>query len=134
MLVINRWADLALITDPAIMRLLAKRRDQLQDYDEPADFGGIHMVEPGDSITDVEEAVQFPIATNSVDGARYPDPAYVPAWEWIEHHGTFWEAPYVLSDDGAGFILIVPDADGIDLELLALCRRDATTPETPTDA
>jgi len=38
-----------------------------------------------------------------------------------------FEAPIILSDDGFGIVLIVPDIEGVDLELLDLLRHDVTT-------
>jgi len=41
--------------------------------------------------------------------------------------GGVCEAPIILSDDGFGIVLIVPDIEGVDPELLDLLRRDAST-------
>jgi len=38
-----------------------------------------------------------------------------------------FEAPIILSDDGFGVALIVPDIEGVDPELLDLLRRGAST-------
>lgn len=129
MQIIRTWAELAVSlnahVDPALKHLLELRREQLQEFCELSGLGSIYIIQPGDSIATIEAALAFPIATNPVDGARYPDPAFIPAWEWIENHGTFWEAPFVLCDDGSGFILIVPDTPGVDPELLNLIRTFA---------
>ncbi|EXS68113.1 hypothetical protein [Sphingobium sp. Ant17] len=128
--VIRTWAALAVLldthTDPALKRLLALRRDQLLELGELSDLGSIYLIEPGDSLASIETSIGFPVASNPIDGLRYPDPSFTPAWEWIENHGTLWEAPFVLCDDGSGFILIVPDEPGIDPQLLELIRTFAT--------
>jgi hypothetical protein len=97
--------------DGAIKRLLTLRRDQLSEHID-TDIGELAhwiVVEPGDGIADLETAAGYPIITN-------------PAFEWIMDHGGFYELPTVLSDDGFGVILIVPDLEGIDPALLTLCR------------
>jgi hypothetical protein len=116
---IKAWSDLTDITDIPIRHLLEQRREQLAEFGEPADLGGFYIIEPGDTLPAIEQSIGFPIAT------RFPDPAFVPTWEWIENHGTFWEAPFVLCDDGSGFLLLVPDRPDIDAELLALMRAYA---------
>lgn len=121
---IQTWAALSALLeqepDPYFIRFLTLRRQQLEAFGELSDLGGIYLVQPGDSIPDVERAVGFPIASGPIDGVRYPDPDFQPGWEWIERHPTFWEAPFVLSDDGSGFILIVLDRPDIDEALRAM--------------
>lgn len=46
---------------------------------------------------------------------------------------ALYEIPYVLSDDGSGVVLIVPDCEGVDSVLLALAR-DHAVPAAECDA
>jgi hypothetical protein len=120
---------LALVSslDPLLQRLLRQRADQLvgEGYD-PFDLVTFAVVEPGDRLDALEAALGLPIATNLVDGTRYGgDPDYVPSAEWIADHGGLFELVYVLSDDGAGVAIFVPDREGIDPTLLSLCRTFA---------
>ncbi len=106
--ILHTWAELeALPADPTLRSLLDLRRDQLIEHGELSELGCIVIIQPGDTLEAVEAAVSFPIATNIIDGIRFPDPAFMPAWEWTLRHGIYWEVAYVLSDDGSGFVLIV---------------------------
>lgn len=115
--ILRTWAELAewldRPTDPAIASLLQMRRDQLIDCGDLTDIGTFVIVEPGDTLADIELALGFPI---TMGGA--------PTWEWVVRHGAIFEAPVIVSD-GFGHVLIVPDAIGIDPDLLALCRAKA---------
>lgn len=115
--IIRTWAELAdwlaQPSDPDIAFLLQRRRDELLDCGELNEIGTFAIVEPRDALTDVELALGFPIR---IDGA--------PTWEWVMRHGSIFEAPFIVSD-GFGHVLIVPDVEGIDTRLLALCRDHA---------
>lgn len=121
MIIIHSWHQLAeRPVDSDTLTLLLTRRDQMIEYGDLEELGTFIIVQAGDSFNDVELAVGFPILT---EGA--------PNWEWIERHGStfetgsIFEAPIVLTDDGYGHVLIVPDTDEIDPALLALCRDHA---------
>lgn len=110
--------------DRDLKRLLARRRDQLL-----ADTGGdcdlkelalFVVVEPGDSLPAIEEAAGYPVVT---DGG----------FEWVERHGRWFEAVTILSDDGFGTVLVVPDSQGVDATLLE-CLREEAEPEQPSTA
>jgi len=117
-------ADPAL--DPRLRALLAARARQLADDTEPdLDLGELahfHAVEPGDGPADAAAALGFPPDVNVVDGSRLGDPGFTPSWEWAEDHGGWFELAFVLSDDGFGHVLLVPDRPDTDPRLLALCR------------
>jgi hypothetical protein len=100
---------------PAVKSLLTLRRDQLDDYgyDDLGELAHFIVVEPGDLLATVEQAVGFPLANN-------------PPWEWVMDHGRLFEAPIVLSDDGFGTVLIVPEVTGVDPILLQLLRDNVT--------
>lgn len=115
--------------DPALRTLLALRARQLEDDTDPdVELGNLahfHAVGPGDVMDDVKGSLGFPVDINLVDGCRFGDPEFVPCWEWIEHHGGWFELAFVLSDDGFGHILLVPDRPTTDPRLLAVCREYA---------
>lgn len=116
--IIRTWPELAdwlgRPADTDIATLLRLRRDQLIDCGDLTEIGTFVIVEPGDALADIELALGFPI---TMEGS--------PTWEWVMRHGSIFEAPIILTDDGFGHVLIVPDADGIDPNLLALCRANA---------
>jgi hypothetical protein len=124
MLIITDADELALaLASPLpenIKALLALRRDQLlSDTNGEYELGELAhwvIVAQGDALPAIEAAANYPIA---------PDPP----WEWVLDHDGIFEAPIILSDDGFGVVLIVPDEPGIDPILIAMLRRDAQRAE-----
>lgn len=118
----TRALDLPL--DITLRALLLRRMSQLTGYDshDLGDLANFLVVQEGDTATQAEAEVGFPILTNFVDGQRFGDPEFTPSWEWIEDHGGWFELVYVLTDDGFGWVLFVEDRAGVDPELLALCH------------
>ena len=127
MLTIRDPTDADRIGDPSIRSLVRQRLAEVLDG-EPYDrdtHGDFVVAEPGDTAAQVEEAAGVPILTNPFDGSRFGSPDFAPVCEWIEDHGGCYEAYFLFSDDGAGVAIFVPDSEGIDAELLALCRQFA---------
>lgn len=92
--------------DDGLKRLLILRRDQLLEYpdyqlDELACF---IVAERGDTVEQIEAQAGMPLIS-------------APAFEWVHDHGGWLEAPTVLSDDGFGIVLFVPDREEIDPQL-----------------
>lgn len=103
--------------DPAIKTLLALRRDQLlHDTTGDYDLGNLAhfvVIEPCDSIADVEAAANYPLFTE-------------PAFEWVEDHGQWIEGVVILSDDGFGIAIFAPDIEGVDPTMLSILRDNLT--------
>ncbi|WP_165323542.1 hypothetical protein [Rhizorhabdus phycosphaerae] len=120
MIVLQSWAavEAALKTplDAGLKSILRDRNAQLSGYDGIATFV---IIEPEDDPGQIEP----PPLINLVDGFRFGDSGFTPSWEHIQDHGGWFELTYVLSDDGFGHIVLVPDAEGIDANLLKLCRN-----------
>ena len=93
--IIRTWPEMAdWLEQPAninIAALLRPRRDQLIECGDLTEIGTFVIVEPGDGLADMELALGFPI---TMDGS--------PTWEWVIRHGSIFEAPIILSDDGCG--------------------------------
>lgn len=108
--------------DDALIRLLTRRRDQLlSDTDGRYDIAElVHIIvaEPGDSIATIETTAGYPIIRS-------------PIFEWVALHGAWFEGIAVLSDDGFGIAMFVPDDDRIDPELLSLMREQAEPANLP---
>lgn len=81
------------------------------------DLATFVLVDSNDDVTTITEIVGFAIDSD------------FPPWEWVLDHSGTWEAPIITSDDGSGFILIVPDIDGIDTTLRDLLRSRAEAAE-----
>lgn len=106
MQVIRTEAELAAITDPTLRPILERFVDML-------DLATIFICQRGATLASIEQARGQPFA----------------CWEFIEEHpGGWFEAAFVLSDDGAGHIVLMPDRPCIDPDLLDLCRANATKP------
>jgi len=119
MLKIQNLSELNLVTDVDILDLLRLRFHQLDMN------ASIFIVEPNDAISDIEEAIGFCILTNLFDDVRFPDPDFVPCFEVLEDHGTFYEMLFILSDgDDDAIEIFIPKA-GVDPLLLAMCSQFA---------
>jgi len=113
------------IGDPDIRQLVERRFHEIcagEPYDRDV-HGEMIVVEPGDSLCDLENETGLPIATNPFDDVRFPDPAFTPVCEALEEHAACYEMTFILTDDGCGVSLFIPKQLGIDAELLALCAR-----------
>ena len=114
------------VLDPALRLLLTQRRDQLAedtDYDFAA-LAHIIVVCPGDNLAAVEAEAGIAIASNLVDGSRLGEADFSPSFEYVEQHPGGWnEAVMILSDDGFGIVLFVPDRIDVDPMLSLLMRR-----------
>jgi hypothetical protein len=118
-------STIALLADNQLRALLTERIQQLTNAWEGIDLSDLThflIIQAGDTATDAERELGWSLLVNPVDGARFGDPAFTPSWEWIADHGGWYEAVYILSDDGFGISLFVQDHPDADPELLALCR------------
>lgn len=114
-------AALLLPLDPALHRLLSARiRDVIACGLE--EFTHIIVVEPGDGEGNfIREAALSPFY-NPLSEARYGQAGFEPLWDWAERlDGWGWEFIRTIGNDGFAFIVLVPDAEGIDPMLRAMC-------------
>lgn len=109
--------------DPCLRCLLETRIQQLGSYIEQ-DLGElVHfiIVEPGDRPPDVDRGLGFPFLRNVVDGTHFGDADFTPSFEWLQDHGAWFEVVFILSDDGFGTVVFIPDTPAIDFDLHAFC-------------
>ncbi|MEY3759411.1 MAG: hypothetical protein RIR39_902 [Pseudomonadota bacterium] len=119
MLKILTMSQLNLVTDADILDLLRLRFDQL-DMNVT-----MFIVEPGDTVEDIEEEIGFPILTNLFEDVSFPDPDFVPFSEALEDHGGCYEMLFLFSDgDDDAIEIFIPKA-GVDPLLLAMCSQFA---------
>jgi hypothetical protein len=110
-------SQLNLVTDADILDLLRLRFDQL-DMNVT-----MFIVEPGDTVEDIEEEIGFPILTNLFEDVSFPDPDFVPFSEALEDHGGCYEMLFLFSDgDDDAIEIFIPKA-GVDPLLLAMCSQ-----------
>lgn len=120
------------IDDPDIRQLVDRRFAEVCDGEpyDPEVHGEMIVVEPGDTLTSLEEESGCPVERHPFDDVRFPDPEFVPVCEYLEEHSHCYEMMFLFSDDGAGINFFIPKSPGIDTGLLALCARFAVpTPE-----
>jgi hypothetical protein len=120
MLKIQNLSQLNLVSDPDILKLVTLRLVQL-DSNLPTPM---IIMEPGDSLSDIEEEIGFSILTNLFDDVSFPDPDFVPCFEALEDHGTFYEILFIFGDGDDAVEIFIPKV-GIDNELLAMCAQFA---------
>ena len=120
MLILKFPSSFDSITDPNILKLVKMRHDQLGDEL----FDSVINIEAGDSLSDIEQEIGFSILTNLFDDKRYPDPDYVPCFEVLEDHGTFYEMVFIFGDGDDAIEIFIPKY-GVDNELLAMCDQYA---------
>lgn len=96
-----------------------------QGFSDFTELAFFLIAEPGDTEDDIVGELGFSPLVNLVDGCRYGEPEFAPSWEWIAPHCGWFELVYILSDDGFGWIVFVADREGVEPDLLALCRAQA---------
>ena len=118
-------ALLAKPIDPALRKILNDRLDlifpEFSDYDV-GDLINVVIIQPGDTLEDVERELCFSMFVNLVDNARYPDEAFTPSWEWLVDRGAYYEFTFALCDSGLGLLVLVSKEDGVDPSLISFCR------------
>ena len=122
MLILKSPSSIDSITDLDILKPVKMRHDQLGDEM----FDSVIIIEAGDSLSDIEQEIGFSILTNLFDDVRYPDPDFVPCFEVLEDHGTFYEMLFILSDADDAIEIFIPK-HGVDNELLAMCSQYAVS-------
>jgi hypothetical protein len=119
MITISTWGELARALDSPLdstaRATLSAHRDRLAEYGDYdlSELARFAILEPGDQTTALEQASGIRI---------FVDP---PTWESIDDLGGWFELVWVLSDDGFGWVVLVPDCPGTDRALLRLCRSHA---------
>lgn len=132
MLILRDPAHTQQVTDPDIRRLIEQRFKEIsagEAYDTNR-HGYMVVVEPGDSVTALEQECSRPILRSLFDDFPYGSPDFAPSFDILEeHHGSkgtvFYEMHFDTNDDGFGITLFLPK-EGIDADLLALCAEYAT--------
>lgn len=118
MKIVNTTADICDVEHDGIRCLLQKRF--LQQCG--ATF---FVVEPGDSIEDLETKTGCPIVTSWLDDARYGDEDFEPSWEYVEAFNDCYKMVFVLNDDSSAICIIIPKDESINVQLRNLCEEYA---------
>lgn len=135
MLIIHNASEVQHITHSGIRKLVALRFQQLGPSAPPATpcvspDGYFIVVGGGDAVSEIEHAAGFPILSGLFDGLPFGDPDFQPCSEILEEHNYeqqhIYEIVFIGSDTGTFTCVLIPDENGIDADLLAMCRSWAT--------
>ena len=121
------------ITDPYIRELVALRWSQVL-AGEPYDYdrhGYMVVVEPGDTVEQLEQEIGLPILHGLFDDLPFGHPDFTPCFDILEEHrnensSRIYEMVFISNDDGFATTVFVPACEGIPGDLLAMCRSFAT--------
>ena len=101
----------SIVATPEVRRLVEQRFLDIcadEPY-EPDLHGYLIVVEPGDSVQDLEEESGCPVS----------------CFEVLEELDTFYEMVFVPGDGDFGIVIFIPKVEGIDADLLAVCAEYA---------
>ena len=114
--------------DHNLKAILLERLELLAKFSEwdLADLAHFVIVEPGDCLNAIEKELGVSPFVNLVDDVRFPHPAFEPSWETCLYRHGHYSLTFALSDSGLGLCLLVRDCDGIEPQLLELCRAFGT--------
>ena len=122
MMTLREPADAARVEDAAIKALITERFEELRSPDyEWAELGYFVVVEPHDTIAELEAAHRIAITSGYCCTVNYGQPGFIPSFELIEEHENSYELVFILSDSGFGVTLFVPKLPVT--ELVRFCRE-----------
>ena len=100
--------------------------DRVHDWaaTELLDLTYLVIIEAGRHRADAaKKPIGYTPLTNRLDGKRFKDPVFVPQFDWLERHTECWELVQTVANDGAAMVILIEDREGVDPQLLALCRE-----------
>lgn len=127
MLILRGQTDISIIPDPDIRSLVEQRFAQIcageaYDYDL---HGYMIVVEAGDSVDALEKESGCPILRAIFDETNFGDLDFSPSFEALEEHAGCYEMVFILNDEGFGIDIFIPKQEGINADLLAMCKSYA---------
>jgi hypothetical protein len=133
-IVLHALEDAQVVQQPEVQAIATSRLEHLAAEDL---LGGdtpsaVIVMESGDSATDLGRQLGFDALETRYSACRFDQAGYVPSFEVLEEHSTFFEIVFVLSDYGDGAVVLVPKLDGIDADLLAMCSMYAVPSPEPS--
>ncbi|HEY5581220.1 MAG TPA: hypothetical protein VIK56_08660 [Rhodoferax sp.] len=129
MLVIRDPLDAANVADPELRHLIEKTvRELSEDYPyDPDELGYFLIVQPGDRLDTLSRQIGFHILVNRFSGIKFGHAGFTPSFELVDEHAGYYEMVFILSDDGFGVEVFIPKTEGVDPDLLAMCKKYAVT-------
>ncbi|WP_205202432.1 hypothetical protein [Azonexus hydrophilus] len=129
MLVITDQTQTTAISNLPLRQLIEQRINERNEYcsGDPDELGPIIVIEPIDTVRDLEAVTGFSIIEGLFDDSRFGDENFAPSFEFAESHGDhLFELVYIVSDGGYGYDIFIQNTPGIDPVLLAFCQAYAT--------
>ena len=122
------------ISNPAIRELVQQRINDLggESFDSN-ELGYFLVVESSDALEALSAQLGFDMLRNRFTGIRFNATGFTPSFEFIEEFPACYDMVFVLDDTGIGVEIFVPKEEGIDPDLIAMCRMYAYT-APPEDA
>lgn len=120
-------AEVETSPDPNMGRLLASHVQFMNDNDYEAESLTVIIVEPGDTLEALDAELDFKLLVNHYSRTKFGDSGFVPCFETLEEHPTFYEMFFIEGD--AGLAVLIPKGAGIDSKLLDLCAQHASPTE-----
>jgi hypothetical protein len=114
------------ISDNKLRALVEKRINDLGGECFDADAMGYFLiVEPGDTFSALEKQLGFPMLCNRFTGIRFDAIGFTPSFEFVEEFPFCYDMVFIISDDGFGIEVFVSKEEGVQPDLLEMCRRFA---------
>ena len=116
------------ISNPAIRELVQQRINDLgcESFDSN-ELGYFLVVESSDTLEALSAQLGFDLLRNRFTGIRFNATGFTPSFEFIEEFPACYDMVFVLDDTGFGVEIFVPKEEGIDPDLIAMCRMYAYT-------
>ncbi len=134
MIVVRDLPTIDQISNLQIRELVQQRIKDLggESFDSN-ELGYFLVVESSDTIEAIQKQVGFNILQNRFTGIRFNATGFTPSFEFVEEFPACYDMVFVLDDTGIGVEIFVPKEEGIDPDLIAMCRMYAYT-APPEDA
>ncbi|HEX8580650.1 MAG TPA: hypothetical protein VF655_13785 [Allosphingosinicella sp.] len=89
------------------------------------DLTHLLVVQAGDTEAALVAEIGFSPLANPIDRAPFGSPAFRPFWDLLQDHAGWFEMTVTVGNSGFAFVLFIHDAEGVDPQLLKLCRTYA---------
>ena len=134
MIVVRDLQSTHQINNIAIRRLVQQRVNDLggESFDSN-ELGYFLVVESSDTLQALSAQLGIDMLRNRFTGIRFNATGFTPSFEFVEELPACYDMVFVLDDTGIGIEIFVPKEEGIDPDLIAMCRMFAYT-APPEDA
>ena len=112
--------EIAATPDPSVAKLLT-RQSEFMSADESEESLTVLVVEPGDTIAELDAALHHQLLVDHYSGRRYEDSGFIPCFETLLEHTTFYEMFFVEGGGEVGISVLIPKSPTTDPAILAMC-------------